>query len=174
MARRGSGLAARFKAAVEQAEAERSEEEVEAERRAAEAREERASLLEDLLVLGRELPIDASAREGEDVIWRRGAKQLRFAAADDDGSVSIDYSDRKEDDVQRLFRQQELGDRWVWSRLRRGRESRLPLFDQALELLLVHALGLPDPSAFAAQGAAPAHDHPDAGEDAPEGRKRNL
>lgn len=173
MSRRGSGLAARFKAAVERADAERSEEERRAEERAATARSEREHLLDDLHSLGADLPIDRTDRDADGLTWRRGDRMLRFALADDDGSVDLDYTGRAVDDVQRLFRQAELGDRWVWSRARKGRESRLPLFDKALELLLVHALGLPDPEAVAAP-APPSPSSPEADDGAEARQKRHL
>jgi hypothetical protein len=45
-----------------------------------------------------------------------------------------------------LYRQQELGARWVYARKRGVRDDRVPLFDQGLEDLLVRGLGLPPPS----------------------------
>jgi hypothetical protein len=45
-----------------------------------------------------------------------------------------------------LFRQPELGQRWVLFRKRGARESRVPLFDQGIEDLLVRVLGLPKPT----------------------------
>ena len=156
MTRRGSGLAARFREAAQRIDASRSEDEQRAAQRLAEAREERAALLADIQALGADLPLDAVVATEAGVVYRRAGVELRFLCDDQDGGTGlvVTSTHQEADDRQRIFRQPELGNRWVWSRVRRGRESRLSLFDQALELLLVHGLGLPDPGA----GAVDAHE----------------
>lgn len=173
MARRGSGLAARFREAAQRVDASRSEEEREASRRLQEAREERVALLQDLEALGAELPLDSVTADDGGVVFERQGRALRFLCDDrpDQAGLTVTYTDQEPDDLQRIFRQAELGDRWVWSRVRRGRETRLPLFDQALELLLVHGLGLADPGAPA---GTPAPGETADATDTPDERRRTL
>ena len=68
----------------------------------------------------------------------------KFAAATDGAGVDV-RSEAFGDDAVRLYREPELGDRWVASLRRSGHEQRVLLYDQGLEELLVTGLGLPRP-----------------------------
>lgn len=155
MAHKGSGLAARLRAAVERDEEHQDAEEQERLEQQEVARRARVVLFDDLQAFGSELGFAEVARGPhgdppvEAVTFRRGEHWLRFEADSDvdaraDG-VLVDFGTREKGAVHRLYRESVLEDRWIWVRRRRTREDRLPLFDQGLELLLVHALELPSP-----------------------------
>ncbi len=152
MANKGSGLAARLRAAVERDEEHRDAEEQERQEQQEVARRARVALFDDLQAFGSELGFAEVARGPhgdppvEAVTFRRGEHWLRFLAEGEDGAVAVDFGTREKGAVHRLYRESVLEDRWIWVRRRRTREDRLPLFDQGLELLLVHALELPSPS----------------------------
>jgi hypothetical protein len=192
MANKGSGLAARLRAAVEQDAEHRDAAEQERLQRLDVARRARAVLFDDLQAFGGELGFAEVARGPhgdppvEAVTFRRGEHWLRFEAVGDEGEVRVDFGARDEKAMHRVYREPALEDRWIWVRRRRTREDRLPLFDQGLELLLVHALDLPSPdappvsAAPTVAGPAPSADSPadstaDPGvPDVPTAQKRSL
>ncbi|HHO54143.1 MAG TPA: hypothetical protein ENK18_25550 [Deltaproteobacteria bacterium] len=143
MAQRRSGLAARFRKAVTDAQRARQQSE-DATRRAIEAaRRARVELLEELEAIAREIGF-LSAQRSRDGLTLRYQERYLHLALEGDGELRVEFEGTG-DDVHRLFRQAELGDRWVYSRRRRTREDRVPLFDQGLEELFVTALGMPRP-----------------------------
>ncbi len=143
MALRRSGLAARFRKAVEVDQQARQESE-DAQKRAIEAaRAARDALIADLESLGREIGFLSVRREQGGLTLRYQERYLRFEPSGDT-EVVVEFEGTG-DDRHRLFRQAELGNRWVYSCKRRFREDRVPLFDQGIEELLVTALGLPRP-----------------------------
>lgn len=170
MKRRGSGLAARFRSAASREAERKTEAEQAAEQQLEQDRRERDLLFDDLAALGHELPIDGVERTDDGVRMRNGDQVLSFGIAEG-ASVTVDYTGRPDSDVHTVFRQHELGGRWVWKRVRRGREARLPLFDQALEILLVHGLGLPEPEQ---ESTAPEPADEPAQDAAPTGSKKHL
>lgn len=143
MSERRSRLADRFRRAVE-AEHEAEAESAAAAKRAAEAqRVARAELLEDLAALANAIGFLDVKREGEGLTLRYRERHLHFAPIGE-ADVRVEFEGTG-DDEHRLYRQAELGHRWVHLHRRRHREDRLPLFDQGIENLLVTALGLPRP-----------------------------
>lgn len=145
MAPKGSDLAARFRVAVQREEVTRSEEEKQEAVREEAARRARAELFGSLVELGGELPFLVVEEVDGGVVFRRGDRELRFLPAAEGPGVVLTFSGSSERDQHRLYREPALGERWIWVRARRGKEDRLPLFDQGLEVLFVHALGLPQP-----------------------------
>ena len=144
MSERRSRLADRFRRAVEDEQAAEAES-----ARAAAAATERASLardelLGDLDALARGIGFLAVQRGNEGLTLRYRERYLHFAPIGD-GDLRVEFEGTG-DDEHRLYRQAELGNRWVLLRRRRFREDRVPLFDQGIEDLLVNALGLPRPS----------------------------
>ncbi|MEZ4316486.1 MAG: hypothetical protein R3F61_03245 [Myxococcota bacterium] len=162
MARRGSGLAARLRKAVEQDQSARTVEEKERSERLEAARRARVELFDDLAEVGRELGFAAVERSDEGVVLRRVDRFLKFTANGPGEQVDVDFTGRDEHARHRLYREAALDLRWIWVRERRGREDRVPLFDQGLEVLLVHALDLPDPAASSETAAAVRPGAPDA------------
>ncbi|MCB9668224.1 MAG: hypothetical protein H6736_12185 [Alphaproteobacteria bacterium] len=146
MAAKGSDLAARLRAAVEREQNARSSEERAREAKAAAAHKARQELFESLVELGGQLPFLETRLQEGGVVFRRGALDLRFVPSGEE-EVTIDFKLRDTSDTHRLYREPALEDRWIWVRTRGKREDRLPLFDRGLEVLLVHALELPDPDA---------------------------
>ncbi len=142
--RRGSGLAARLKAAIGRAEEQRRRE-LEARRRRAErAREARARLLADLADFGRAVGhFDVAASPGE-VSLRYGEGMLRFVAEGDADRVAV-RGDGLEGECALAWRD-EFGEagRWVLRQVVDGRAlpERL-LFDEGLEFLVRTALDVP-------------------------------
>jgi len=156
MAKRGKGLVARFRRAVQSEEAQRAAEEAAKEQALAAARAARAELLADLQEIGRELELSPIARKGE-LQLSRGSHRLVFRPDDPDDRVEIDIRfEDMGDETFRLYREPQLDDRWVLTFTRRGRAHRLLFFDQGLEELLILALDLPRPDD--ADAAAPPTD----------------
>lgn len=73
-----------------------------------------------------------------------GLRALRFVAVDE--GVDIVFEGWPGAAVQRARPLAALSGRWVLHFTRHGREQTLPFFDQGLEELLVHGLGLPRPA----------------------------
>jgi hypothetical protein len=163
MKAKGSGLAARLRAAVERAEADRADQQAEAERVVHAARAAADGLFDDLAAFGQQLPFLSTERASDRVTLRRDDRHLTFTS-DEEGRVTLTFTGIDARDTHVVYREAALGDRWIWVRSRGARQDRLPLFDQGLEVLLVHALDLPDPDLPAP--AAPPTDDAD--------RKRSL
>lgn len=145
MSERSSGLAARFRRAVEREQSTQQDEAVAARRAAEEAATAREALLEDLHGLASDMGFLEVERSEDGLSLRYGERCLHFAPIGE-GDLGVEVEGAG-DTTYRLYRQAELGDRWVYLRRRGRREDRLPLFDQGLEELLVTGLGLPRPSA---------------------------
>ncbi|MCB9678829.1 MAG: hypothetical protein H6737_27250 [Alphaproteobacteria bacterium] len=105
----------------------------------------RAELFDDLVAFGGELGFVGVERVEGSVTLRRVERWLRFSEDGPGGDVIVDFTGRDPNADHRLYREPALDDRWIWVRRRRGKEDRVPLFDQGLELLLVHALELDAP-----------------------------
>jgi hypothetical protein len=145
MGRRGSDLAARFRRALDAAEVERKRREDQREERLAKGREERDRLFDDLASLGEAMGHVAVQRHEGGVTFRFSDRFLHFEPMGEGDRVRVTFDDVGEDE-HRLYQESGLGNRWVWSLRRRGREDRLPLFDTGLEELLVLTLKLPHPN----------------------------
>lgn len=140
-----SRLAARFRKAVEDREAARQSAQELARKAAVDAQQARLELFRDLSALAKEIGGLQVGPDGEGITIRSGDRYLHLAPQGDHDRVSIEFEGMG-DEEHSLYRQAELGHRWVYSRKRRFREDRIPLFDAGLEELLVHGLGLPRPS----------------------------
>lgn len=140
-----SRLAARFKKAVEDRDAARRQSEEAAKKANAEAQAARSELMRDLATLAREIGSLQVKPDGDGLTLRYGERYLHFAPVGDQDRVRIEFEGMG-DEEHVLFRQAELGHRWVYSRQRRFRDDRMPLFDAGIEELLVRGLGLPPPS----------------------------
>lgn len=144
MAKRGGGLAGRFRRAVEAQREERQKQVDATRRRREEGDAARKALLQELLDFAQEVGFLQGSRDGGGVTLRYGKRFAHFAPEGQGDAVVVEF-DGMGDDVHRIYRQQELGDRWVWSWRRGRRHDLLPFFDQGLEELMVLALGLPRP-----------------------------
>ncbi len=144
---RGSRLAARFRKAVEDREAARRQAEEAARAAAEDARAARVRVLNDLESIARDIgSIDVARVPPPPALeLRLQGRTMRFTPAGDADRVDIAMEDAAGEEHW-LYRQAELGQRWVYARKRRGKEDRVPLFDLGLEELLVRALGLPRPA----------------------------
>jgi len=143
-ARPGAGLAARFRTALQSRERERAEQQ--AQERAKElARAAREQLFEDLVAFAQAIGFVTGERLDDGARLSFEQREVRFAADGDADGVLVTWPERPERVEHRLYREPMLGHRWIWRYVKHGREHRLPLFDQGLELLLVESLGLPDP-----------------------------
>jgi hypothetical protein len=139
-----SRLAARFRKAVEDRDAARRQAEEAAKKATEEASAARAELLRDLATLAREIGSLVVKPEGDGLTLRYGERYLHFGPSGEGDRVRIEFEGMG-DEEHVLYRQSELGHRWVYSRQRRFREDRIPLFDAGIEDLLVRGLGLPPP-----------------------------
>lgn len=141
MTQKGEELAARFRAAYEAKKRE------EAERTAAHdptrAAAARATLFQDLRAFGEALGFIQVEATPAQVSFRFEDRALTFTAEGEADGVRVAWPGKHDADEHRLYREALLGHRWIWRFRTGGREHRLPLFDQGLELLLVEALGLP-------------------------------
>jgi hypothetical protein len=140
-----SRLAARFRKAVEDRDAARRQAEESSKKAILEAMAARADLMRDLATLAREIGSLDVKPEGDGLTLRFGERYLHFAPQGEGDRVRIEFEGMG-DEEHVLYRQSELGHRWVYSRQRRFREDRIPLFDAGIEDLLVRGLGLPPPS----------------------------
>jgi len=141
-----TGLAARFKAAIdnrrEQARLAREAEE----RRKEQLAQARRKLLNDLAAFGRAIGHFKVTARGEKVAFRFDGRSLAFELEAGSEHVVV-ISDELTGD-NHLFIQEPLN-KWVWShKPRRGPERRVMLFDQGLEALISSALKIQpaDPS----------------------------
>jgi hypothetical protein len=185
MGRRGRELAERFRTALDTAEAERRRQEEEQQRRLAEGSQEREALLKDLADIGRSIGHIAVSEQDGGITFRYNERFLHFEPMGEGDRVRVTFDDMG-DDEHRLYREPALGNRWVWSMRRRGREDRLPLFDNGLEELLVLGLKLPRPGEVAVtaqvqptlEAAIPSprkiEDQGDGGDELPGESKRSL
>lgn len=152
---RGSRLAARFRKAVEDRDTARRQAEEAARAAAEDARAARTRVLSDLETIARDigsidvarvpppgrLPPDAPPAPLQ---LRLHGRALLFTPQGDADRIDVAIEDAAGEEHW-LYRQAELGQRWVYARKRRGKEDRVPLFDLGLEELLIRALGLPRP-----------------------------
>lgn len=173
MARRTSGLADRLRAAVEREQRSDPPEDPARLDRLAEGRAARDALFADLEAFGKDAGFLEVLRRPDGVQLAWNGRSIRFVARGEGEAVGVDYATMATGETQRLYREAALGQRWIWVRTRGAREDRLPLFDQGLEVLLVHALGLPEPEApGVSEPEPPQRDEvPPAG---PDGVKRRL
>lgn len=155
MNRPGSELAARFRQVVEAAERARRAEEEERQRRQQAAQSARRQLLDDLGHFGQSIGhLDVQAKShDEGLTLRFGDRFLHFVPVGESDKVKVEFAGTEEEE-HRLYREADLGDRWIWRWRRKGRDERQALFDDGLEELVVRALGLPRPGA--AEEVAPA------------------
>lgn len=145
MRRKGSGLAARFRRAFASEDEARRRSEQEQQARALAARAARSELFQDLAAFAEETGFVRAQLEDEGVTLRYLERFLHFAAKGPADEVSVEFEGAP-DEQHAVYREAQLGDRWVWVARKRGREDRQPLFDTGLEQLLVRALGLPKPT----------------------------
>jgi hypothetical protein len=143
---RGSRLAARFRKAVEDRDAARKQAEEAARAAAEDGRAARIRVLADLEAIARDIgsvDVDRVPPEGA-LRLRHQGHTLLFTPKGEADRVEVAIEDAAGEEHW-LYRQAELGQRWVYARKRRGKEDRVPLFDLGLEELLIRALGLPRP-----------------------------
>lgn len=151
MAKPGQELAARFRKVVEADELERRRREEEKLRRLEVARAARKELLDHLGEFGEaigHLQVQAKSHD-QGLTLRFRDRFLHFVPVGEADRVKVEFAD-SDDEEHRLYREPELGDKWVWRFKRQGREDRMLFFDAGLEELCVHALGLPRPDDNAA------------------------
>lgn len=172
-------LAARFRAAVDEADRLRRDEEAERARRLARGRAARDELLDELEGFARGAGIACVRERAADearMIWTAGERRVVFEAEPDAASLVVRWSEVVEVPYEgRLYREPALQDRWVLDV--RGRVERTPLVEAGLVRLVTRGLGLPDP----VDGPAPTPGPPapsvpdDGGEGAPDlGPRRRL
>ncbi len=146
MARRGSGLAARFRRAIRSERARGEEEKAARERLEAAAREAREALLSELLQISEVIEYVTAERTEDALRLRFGDRTMDFVPEGDADRVRVIWEGLATGHTHLLYRQPELGEIWVWQYRRGQHEDRLPLFDTGLEELLVRGLDLPRPS----------------------------
>lgn len=145
MTRRGSELAKSFQVAVEtehvarQASLEGLDEELV---KALAARDE---LFDDLSEFGSTITIIEVSRSEDAIVFQNGDRFLSFTHIGLAGNVGMQFSGSGEAH-NRLYREEDLNNKWVWYSRDGGREDRTVFFDSGLEELMVSALGLPRPS----------------------------
>jgi hypothetical protein len=145
-------LAARFRVSLdEQERAHRASEEARLaaqeahERRLEQGRVARNTLLDDLQKFAEAMGhLDVQRSDTELVLSYRG-NRLAFIAHGDGDEVNLEFEEA-EGGAQRLYREAQLENRWVWSRSIAGRQDRVPFYMQGLETLMTGVLKLPRPS----------------------------
>lgn len=148
MAGPGRDLAKRFQAAIAREQNERKEAEHEKERRMEEARQARETLLaelRDVLVLIGGIAVEEVDEGG--LACTYDGVTVAFRPKGQGDRVEIEWrADRPSRGFTHLlYRETELGGRWVYQRQRPGQDDRWALFDAGLERILVDGLGLPEP-----------------------------
>ncbi len=141
----GSRLAARFRQAVEREEATRRREEELRQRALDEGRAARETLLKELAEIGRGIGVLSVAQDASGLALKYRDRRLQFLRDGEGDRVRLAWEGLADGEEHWLYRQSELGNRWVYARRKKPRDDRLPLFDQGLEELLVRVLGLPRP-----------------------------
>lgn len=132
-------LAARFRAAVERAEADAKKKVDNAEA----ARTARDALLVDLIAFAKAVGVLETKKSKTGVVISRGEKLIKFDREGDDGGVRVKLSDR------------EMVARYVEGEWQLGEgSSAKPLWDEGLIWLLVNWLDLPTPSDVGAPAPA--------------------
>jgi hypothetical protein len=143
MTRKGSRLADRLKAALDDAEAERTRITESKERRLQDGSKARAELLMELSEFAAAVGHLTSERVGEGIALGYQGRSVLFQPEGDGDRLCVTFEGVASTTDHTLYRESALGDKWVWSFRRRGQEERMPLFDAGLEALLAMALGLP-------------------------------
>ncbi len=157
MTRPGQNLAARFKRAVDASEAKRHREEEERMRQQEVGREARKELFADLGEFGKaigHIQVQAKSHDNGITLSFRD-RFLHFVPMGDAERVQVTFAGA-DNEEHRLYREPQLGHRWIWKYRRAGREERMPLFDAGLEELVVRALGLPPPDSSIESEPVPA------------------
>jgi hypothetical protein len=161
MTRRGSKLAERFQIAVETEQVARQAALADQDEELAKALAARDQLFDDLAEFGATITIIDVSRSEEAIVFENAGRFLSFRHIGLAGNVGLQFSGSGEAH-HRLYREEDLNNKWVWYSRDGGREERTVFFDSGLEELMVSALGLPQPSeerenvSEAAAGADPA------------------
>lgn len=132
-------LAARFRAAVERAEADAKQKVDDSDV----ARKARDSLFTDLVAFANAVGVLEAKKSRTGVVIARGEKVIKFDRGGDDGSVLIKLSDRE-------MTARHAGGEWL---IGEGTSAK-PLWDEGITWLLVNWLDLPTPT----DGPAPTAD----------------
>ena len=143
MTGKGSRLADRLKAALDDAEAERTRITASKERRAQDGSKAREELLEELAGFAAAVGHLTSERVGEGISLSYQGRSVLFQPDGDGDRLRATFEGVASTTEHTLYRESALGDKWVWSFRRRGQEERMPLFDAGLQELLAMSLGLP-------------------------------
>jgi hypothetical protein len=147
-------LARRVRASVE-AGGRSSQEEQEARRRRREAGEAaRKALLEELVRFAESTGAVVAAWEGEVLVWSANGRTVRFDPAGSADRLKVTWRESWTHEG-RLYREEELGDRWVLAWGAPPREERVILVEAGLVRLLVTGLGLPEPAEDDDEAPAP-------------------
>ena len=145
MTRRGSELAKRFQVAIESEQVARQAASDGRDEDLAKALAARDELIDDLEDFGQNIQIIEVSRSNDALVFQVGERYLSFNHIGLAGNVGMSFSGSA-DAHHRLYREEDLNNKWVWFSRDGGREERQVLFDSGLEELLVIALGLPEPS----------------------------
>ncbi len=144
MGDKGSGLAGRFRRAVQAKEKAHKRADEQRQRRRTEATAARKALFGRLASFGKETGFLEVRKDSDGLTFRYEDRYLHFAPVGKVDRVRIEFEGIG-DEEHVLYREEHLGDRWVWSMTRRRREDLKPFFDEGLESLLIRALNLPEP-----------------------------
>ena len=144
MARRGSQLGERFQRAVKKERAAQQAALADQEEARATARAARDELLDDLEAFGQSIDAFLVTRTPKALEFETEDRFLRFQHIGLGGNVGISFSG-SQDGHHRLYREEDLANKWVWFSRIGTREDRTVLFDAGLEELVVTALELPAP-----------------------------
>jgi hypothetical protein len=137
----GSSLAERFRMALTSEAAAKEAAAAAAARQVEQALRAQDALVDELIAFAGAIGVVQGVKSASGLELSRDGKAVRLARADA-GSFQVSWADGQAV----LYREAQLGERWVLVIPRRGRDLRLPLFDQGLEELLVLGLGLPRPT----------------------------
>jgi len=151
MGDKGSGLAARFRRAVQAREKAHQREDERKERRRKEAVDARRALFSRLADFATEAGFLEVRNDPDGVTLRFEDRYLHFAPQGKLDKVRVEFEGMG-DEAHQLYREEHLGDKWVWSATRGRREDLKPFWDEGLEALLIRALDLPEPDDFDDEG----------------------
>jgi hypothetical protein len=145
MGDKGSGLAGRFRRAVEARKRAHQREDEQRQSLREEAAKARVALFERLLSFAQETGFIQAKVDSGGVTLRFEDRFVHFAPLGDLDRVTIEFEGMG-DEQHAVYREVQLGYRWVWAVSKGRREELKPFFDEGLEALLIRSLGLPEPS----------------------------
>lgn len=138
-------LATRMRAAIDEADAERSATRQAAAAEAIDDGAARMELFDRLREFADRIGVIEAISDDDTLIFVYGDRRVRFSA--DGAGVIVTPEGWPGAETSRAWPEAALSGRWVLEFRRHARDEQMPLFERGLEEILVHGLGMPRPEA---------------------------